>query len=167
VPALTVTPADMVAAAQARGAKGAVEFHPDSQVHAVVDGWPRPSTSPPRAFQHRGGHGAPDCKQPLAGDPKGRRGAGIPRRGHRQWPPVRPASALFFSPVRWQRNPYAPLSHRRPIGGATGRGPPQVTAKNLSGCGALFTRGGFRNLFPPDEIRHGVRPSRGGLRPVP
>lgn len=31
----------MVAAAQAHGAKGAVEFRPDPQAQAVVDGWPK------------------------------------------------------------------------------------------------------------------------------
>ncbi len=40
LPALTVTPAEMIKSGLARGAKGAVEFRPDPQVQAVVDGWP-------------------------------------------------------------------------------------------------------------------------------
>ena len=40
LPALTATPAEMVAAVQRRGAVGRVSWSPDPSLQAVVDGWP-------------------------------------------------------------------------------------------------------------------------------
>jgi hypothetical protein len=41
LPALTATPAEMVAAVERRGAAGHVSWAPDPALQAVVDGWPR------------------------------------------------------------------------------------------------------------------------------
>ncbi|TCH99709.1 NAD-dependent epimerase/dehydratase family protein [Roseococcus sp. SYP-B2431] len=41
LPALTATPAEMVAAVQRRGATGRVSWAPDPALQAVVEGWPR------------------------------------------------------------------------------------------------------------------------------
>lgn len=41
LPALTATPAEMVAAVERRGARGRISWAPDPSLQAVVEGWPR------------------------------------------------------------------------------------------------------------------------------
>lgn len=45
LPSLTVTPAALAAAVAQRGATGRLQWQPDAQMQAIVDGWPRAFTS--------------------------------------------------------------------------------------------------------------------------
>ena len=45
LPSLTVTPAEIAAAVQRRGATGRIVWQPDAQMQSIVDGWPRAFTS--------------------------------------------------------------------------------------------------------------------------
>ncbi len=45
LPSLTVTPGEIAAAVQRRGATGRITWQPDAQMQAIVDGWPRAFTS--------------------------------------------------------------------------------------------------------------------------
>jgi nucleoside-diphosphate-sugar epimerase len=45
LPSLTVTPAELLAAAAQRGTTGQIHWQPDAQMQAIVDGWPRAFTS--------------------------------------------------------------------------------------------------------------------------
>lgn len=45
LPSLTVTPGEIEAAVQGRGAAGRIRWQPDAQLQAIVDGWPRHFTS--------------------------------------------------------------------------------------------------------------------------
>lgn len=45
LPSLSVTPAEIAAAVQRRGASGRIVWQPDAQMQTIVDGWPRAFTS--------------------------------------------------------------------------------------------------------------------------